>query len=358
MIADRSGDELTLSYPLVGFRRMFTRLLVRSRDPTLISPAPVPLANRGLSEVAKSLCSAISVVLYYRSRVVSDLTNLDKRKFERLLEMGGGYVLNFSNRTFDEFVTDTVSRNIYDSRYDANGSSKANRLRAFWQVEPNLVVGKLLGALIEYQKEVEVQNQASGNFYLKKKAEELQQSASLRAECQRIVTRLLSNQPVSELEALAAVSAEKDFEVVARAVRDAIEKNEPEGDLDRLHTFVIKYVRTLCTERGLLVARDKPLHSLFGEYVKSIEKRGIVESEMTRRILKSTISTLDAFNDVRNNRSLAHDNPILNYDEALLIFNHVASSVRFLSALQRKYQLHELERKKEPTSIVDNDIPF
>jgi len=63
-----------------------------------------------------------------------------------------------------------------------------------------------------------------------------------------------------------------DFEVVARAVRDAIEKNEPETGLDRLHTFVIKYVRMLCKERGLLVTREKPLHSLFGEYVKSVQE--------------------------------------------------------------------------------------
>ena len=34
------------------------------------------------------------------------------------------------------------------------------------------------------------------------------------------------------------------IETLAKAVRDAIEKNEPELGLDRLHTFVIKYVRT------------------------------------------------------------------------------------------------------------------
>jgi hypothetical protein len=57
---------------------------------------------------------------------------------------------------------------------------------------------------------------------------------------------------------------------------------------------------------------------------------------MTARILKSSISVLEAFNDVRNNKSLAHDNPILNYDEALLIFNHVTSSVRFLRSLEAR----------------------
>ncbi len=285
---------------------------------------------------------------------MSDLTNIEKRKFERLLGMGSGYVLDFSNRTFDEFVTDTVGRNIYDSKYDGHGTSKANRLRAFWQAEPNYFVAKLMGPLVDYQKEVEDRNQISGNSYLKKKSEELQQSASLREECRRIVTRLLQSQAVPEIEALAAISDEKDFEAVAHAVRDAIEKNEPESGLDRLHTFVIKYVRTLCQGRGLAVTREKPLHSLFGEYVKSIQGSGLVESEMALRILKSSISTLDAFSDVRNNRSLAHDNPILDYDEALLIFNHVASSVRFLSSIERKIRA----QAPEPARTSEDDFPF
>jgi hypothetical protein len=58
----------------------------------------------------------------------------------------------------------------------------------------------------------------------------------------------------------------------------------------------------------LTVTQSKPLHSLFGEYVKRLRDGGYVESEMAVRILKSSISTMEAFNDVRNNRSLAHDN--------------------------------------------------
>ncbi len=289
---------------------------------------------------------------------MSDLTNIEKRRLEQLLEMGSGYVLNFSNRTFDEFVRDATGRNIYESRYDYGSGSKANRLRCFWQVEPNYVVGKLLGALIDHQMEIEDENQVSGGFYAKKKPEELRRTASLREDCRRIVTRLLQAQPVPEMEALAAISDEKDFETVARAVRDAIERNEPESALDRLHTFVIKYVRTLCKERGLVVNREKPLHSLFGEYVKSVQGGGFIDSNMTLRILKSSISTLEAFNDVRNNRSLAHDNPILNYDEALLIFNHVASSVRFLTSLHRKVQSEKRKQELASTGILDDDVPF
>jgi len=80
---------------------------------------------------------------------MSDLTFLEKQKFEKLLGMGSGYVLEFSNRTFTEFVADSTGRNIFDSRYDYGSGSKANRLRGFWLRESNAVVGKLMNDLLD-----------------------------------------------------------------------------------------------------------------------------------------------------------------------------------------------------------------
>ena len=88
-----------------------------------------------------------------------------------------------------------------------------------------------------------------------------------------------------------------------------------------------------------------------GEYVKALRDADLIESEMTSRILKSSISILEAFNEVRNNRSLAHDNTVLNYEEALLIFNNVANSMRFLRNI-------ELARPQPADTITDDDIPF
>src|ERR1019366_7331057 len=81
---------------------------------------------------------------------MSDLTNLEKRKLEQLFGMETGYVLNFSNRTFEEFVRDSTGLNIFDQRYNYGSGSKANRLRAFWQKEDNAVVGKLMSDLLDY----------------------------------------------------------------------------------------------------------------------------------------------------------------------------------------------------------------
>lgn len=39
-----------------------------------------------------------------------------------------------------------------------------------------------------------------------------------------------------------------------------------------IHTFVTKYVRSLCEQHGITVDCDKALHSLFGEYVTHIDR--------------------------------------------------------------------------------------
>ena len=102
---------------------------------------------------------------------MSNLTFLEKSKFEKFLGMSTGYVLDFSNRTFAEFVLDSTGLDIYDSRYDYGSGSKANRLRAFWQKEENGLVGRLMSDMLDY----------SGT------------TGPLQDSCRQIVTRLLQD---------------------------------------------------------------------------------------------------------------------------------------------------------------------
>ena len=76
---------------------------------------------------------------------------------------------------------------------------------------------------------------------------------------------------------------------------------------------------------------------------------------MTERILKSSISVLEAFNGVRNNQSFAHDNTILNYHESILIFNDIANVVRFIESIEQKQIPTETS---SDTEISLEDIPF
>ena len=43
---------------------------------------------------------------------MADLSSIERRKLERLLRMGGGYVLDFSDRTFSEFFEEHTRRDI------------------------------------------------------------------------------------------------------------------------------------------------------------------------------------------------------------------------------------------------------
>jgi hypothetical protein len=251
---------------------------------------------------------------------MSDLSVKEKRKLEELFLMKSGYVLDFSNRTLAGFVAESTGRNIYDGKYNRVTGSKAHRMRAFWEREPNHVVGKLVQDLLEHCR------QTSGD----------RGREQLLEDCQRICERLLRTAPVDALDAIAQEGSEAEFKKIASAVREAIERNEPDAGLDRLHTYVTKLIRMLSEKRGITSGRDKPLHSLFGEYVKALRAAGLIESEMTERILKSSISTLDAFNKVRNEGSLAHDNQLLGHDESLLISSYVCSLVRFVRALEAR----------------------
>ena len=256
---------------------------------------------------------------------MSNLNAMEKRKLERAFGMSNGYVLNFSNRTMAEFFLDSVGIEIYDQKYNRASGSKANRMRAFWEKESNYTVGKLLFDIFNNWSDLSCYND----------------SEKPPEDCLKIAARLKESGPVPELDAIKAISDEKDFETLAKSVRESIEKNEPESGLDRLHTFLVKYFRIKCMNYGLNIDKKKPLHSLVGEYIKEIKKEGLIESEMTERILRSSISIIEAFSSVRNNQSYAHDNQVLNYNESLLIFGNITIIVRFIENLESKKPINK-----------------
>ena len=74
---------------------------------------------------------------------MSSLRMRDKRLLEEFLEMGAGYVLDFSDRTFGEFCEEAVDVDIHSDKYLTHGSSKANKLQAFWEIESDYLAGQI-----------------------------------------------------------------------------------------------------------------------------------------------------------------------------------------------------------------------
>ncbi|PIV86509.1 MAG: TIGR02391 family protein [Candidatus Moranbacteria bacterium CG17_big_fil_post_rev_8_21_14_2_50_41_107] len=81
---------------------------------------------------------------------MADLTTIEKQVLEKLFQMRGGYVLNFSDRTLGEFFRDDVGLDIYTQKYNYASGSKANRIRGLWLKADNKTVAKSILKLIEY----------------------------------------------------------------------------------------------------------------------------------------------------------------------------------------------------------------
>ena len=84
--------------------------------------------------------------------VTGKIRAIDMRFLDDLFSMRGGYVLDFTNRTFTEFFEDELGVDIYDPRYEADGTSKARRLRYYLRTTDRPTVVRTLRALWEYRE--------------------------------------------------------------------------------------------------------------------------------------------------------------------------------------------------------------
>jgi hypothetical protein len=207
----------------------------------------------------------------------------EKRDIEAALGMGSGYVLDFSNRTFAEFIESSIGVDIYAGQYSNFGTSKANHLRCFFERASDYQVGRLLADLITHARQMQ-----EDNLYSKPTEADL----TRLDRCQAIAVRLQSTQPVENLDSLRPnADDDKDFAVLAKVIREGIQKHEPGPVLDRLHTFCIKYFRTICQKRGITFEKVDNLGNLAGKYVRYLEQNGIIEAKITIQIMKSSITT-------------------------------------------------------------------
>lgn len=77
---------------------------------------------------------------------------LDMKLLDLLFEMEGGYVLDFSNRTFTHFFLGELEIDIDDPLFAADGTSKAKRLRCFLSLADTTTCVRALKALWQYRE--------------------------------------------------------------------------------------------------------------------------------------------------------------------------------------------------------------
>jgi hypothetical protein len=274
---------------------------------------------------------------------MADLTYIERANIEKFLGMGSGFVMDFSDRTFKDFIGEAVRIDIDDSKYFEIGGSKAKRLRQFIKIESNYTFGVLLSAFCEY-------------WYSKiQVGEKIYNSGdeSSFKECLRIAERLKQDSIVENIEAIRPNTEDKGFKMLSKSIRESVDKNEPEAALDRLHTFTFRYLRELCDKHQIIYEKSESLNAVFGKYIKFLIDNKHIESIMAEKILKYSINVIEAFNDIRNNKSFAHDNPVLNYQESILILNSVSNTIKFIESIEG-----QIKKIKEPEQAEWTDLPF
>ncbi|MDZ4759459.1 MAG: restriction endonuclease [Alphaproteobacteria bacterium] len=83
---------------------------------------------------------------------MTNIRAVDILFLDDLFEMGGGYVLNFSDRTFAQFFAEEMNLDIGAPAYAVTGGSKGKRLRCFLQTVDKPTVVRTLNALWEYRE--------------------------------------------------------------------------------------------------------------------------------------------------------------------------------------------------------------
>lgn len=127
---------------------------------------------------------------------------------------------------------------------------------------------------------------------------------------------------------------DQTLEALISAIQRGMRENRHAESLDRLHTYCMKKFAHLLKKRKIKCEREFPLHSRVGMYMKALEQTTTLH-ETSKRIIKSSISVFEEFNDIRNNLSLAHDNKLLDQAEARFIFDSVVGILRFVKTLER-----------------------
>ena len=266
------------------------------------------------------------------------LPSAQRTVFDRIFHSGGGYVLDFSDRTMAEWFEENFDLNIFQDRFQIEGASKGKTLRGFVAVAEPRLVAQVLRALWHYRCNLDGYMESDPGEETRLKAwldqfnGELDNASSLNLE-----------------DAFTDFSRDTTLPKLRASIAADLVAEKPDVALDRVHTYCVKRFRTLLGSRGQNVDAKTPLHAIFGAYGKALRDEGGV-SEFVLPMLRVQHKLFESLNDARNRRSFAHDNELLAVSEAQFIVDSVLASLAFIERLETA--------READLSEPDDSIPF
>lgn len=251
----------------------------------------------------------------------SDEAELDMWLVDQAFDMTQGYVLDFSDATFNDFIRRKFQVDVTAPMYKTEGTSKAKRLRAFLRALIPGAQADVLEALWDYRQSIVARNYPDSL------------EPHTRLAFLEMIDRLRGVNQTINLEIVEKFSNDPTLSELVDAIQRDIQASAPHAALDRLHTYAMKKFADLLSKRGTPTSENEALHARAGRYINGLNQAGQI-GDYSAKIAKSAVSIFEQFNQVRNKQSLAHDNQLLAAAEGQYVFETVLSLLRFIKTLE------------------------
>ena len=227
---------------------------------------------------------------------MADLKFNQKQLFEKIFDRGG-YVLDFTDRTFAEFFYD-YNINIEEDDYHRYGRSKMKRLRAFWDIEINVIVGQVLEGLLEHAININEVNDED------------------RKQAKEYINKLLGKNDLKDI-------TNKEF----------LQKNYPKMDLSllELDSLYEEVVKQRIDEIKIALANNMPLSAIF-----------LLGSTLEGLLLELAIKNPKIFNKAKSTPKNKESSPLAFHNWTLNSLIDVAYEMDFLDLNVKKFS-HDLK---------------
>jgi hypothetical protein len=272
----------------------------------------------------------------------------DMRLIEEVFGMGSGYVLDFSNRTFSEFFEDEFAINIYQEKYQSRGSSKANHLRSFIDVEDGYAVGKVLRKLYDHRTRTLVARDPSTAH-----------ADAVQKQFFEIIATIEAGFAPPVLGSLTDAAQVLNFDTVSRDLERALAstKTDPEDAVTAACSTVESVCRSILIELGLGLPEKKDIKGLFAAVRKPLglgtDRTDLdpLIADDVRKILSGLATVVEGIGSLRTHGGDAHgrERGYARIDRRIAsLAIHSASTVALflIETWQRKYPSRELKVHK------------
>lgn len=251
---------------------------------------------------------------------MSDLKPADVQEIIRYIrkktKKGAGYVWDFNDITFQEFIEGCSGCNIDDDKYKEKGTSKEKRLRQFLIVEENSRVILLLEELLDYG--------VRRNLLLK----------TYIPSINRIIKDLKKYEKTIQ-DKNNVIKNKKEEELLLKEIKEKISKYQYEFAIDRLHTL-LKYKFQAIFKSINKEMKGGTLDTITGESNNILRENEAFKEKTTFSILSATKKIMKDFDDARNNKTYAHANTIMEKNEAEFLCIYMIDYYNFINKIDFK----------------------